>query len=221
MSNFSHIKLILWDCDGVLVDSERLAARAFYQIISSFNGMQTEDQVFHSLKGGSIYNAIDYVHSTIALPPGFDVEKEYRRISFQLFKNELKAVEGVEEILKGITIEHCVASNGPRIKIIHNLELTNLMSYFKPTHIFSGHDIQKFKPEPDLFLHAARTLKVDVERCLVMEDSVHGVDAAIQAGMSCLAYVEEGPLEIFREKGVHAFRRMSDLKNLLREHLAE
>ncbi len=217
MNEYAQVELVLWDCDGVLVDSERLAAKAFYTIITDLGGTQTEDQVFNSLKGGSIYKAIDYVHSQITVPKNVDIEKAYRKLSFQLFTEHLQAVKGVEAVVSAIAVKQCVASNGPRIKIAHNLGVTGLMKYFREEHIFSGHDIQSFKPEPELFLHAAKNMGVDVNRCLVIEDSIHGVDAAIGAGMSCLAYVENNVVLPFQEKGVSSFEHMSLLHVLLKD----
>lgn len=213
----ANIQLVIWDCDGVLVDSEHLATKAFHNIILELGGNNTYDEVYNSLKGGSIYKAIDYVKVQATVPENFSIEKEYRRRSFELFKNELKAVEGVETILKSLRLRQSVASNGPPIKIIHNLEVTGLLKHFAPQFIFSGHDIQKFKPDPDLFIHVATTLNYDPGQCLVIEDSEHGAHAAKLAGMQCFGYAAETDVESFLKYDAIPFFKMSELQRQMKE----
>lgn len=212
--NLQRIQLVIWDCDGVLVDSERLASKAFYNIIQLHGGSPSEQDVYKSLKGGSIYKAIDYVRQQVDVPVNFDIEREYRKLSFELFTNELRAVDGVEKIICSFDKIQCVASNGPRIKIDHNLRLTGLKKYFDDSHIFSGHDIQSFKPDPRLFKLVSETFGVSPEDCLVIEDSAHGAQAAQDAGMYCLGYAyETDPLD-FTQFNAKPFNSMEQLLQL-------
>ncbi|MBK9107150.1 MAG: HAD-IA family hydrolase [Saprospiraceae bacterium] len=209
------IQLVIWDCDGVLVDSEHLATKAFHNIILELGGTSTYDEVYHSLKGGSIYKAIDYVKAQAIVPESFLIEQEYRSRSFELFKQELKAVAGVESILQSLQVNQSVASNGPQIKILHNLEVTGLLKHFKREHIFSGHDIQKFKPDPDLFIHVATTLNYAPYQCLIIEDSEHGAHAAKLAGMQCFGYAAETNVESFLKYDAIPFYNMAELERHL------
>jgi HAD superfamily hydrolase (TIGR01509 family) len=208
-------QLIIWDCDGVLVDSEWIGARAFTEIIQDLGGVLSVEEVYHALKGGSIYDSIRYVHQNVSVPEDADIEKMYRRRSAELFEKELKQVDGVESVLLQTGHYRCVASNGPRIKIFENLRITGLKSYFPDESIFSGHDIKKFKPEPDLFLLACHTMGATPDRCIVIEDSVHGAEAARAAGMKCYGYSAETPSELFTAKGATPFRKMQDLLQYL------
>lgn len=205
------ILLIIWDCDGVLVDSEHLAAKAFHQIIQMHGGNLSEEFVYSSLKGGSIFKAVDFVQQHVSVPKDYDVAANYRKLSFELFTKELKAIEGVREIVQSLKITQCIASNGPKIKINHNLRITGLTHHFPDDRIFSGHEIGKFKPEPDLFLHAANNLKIPPAQCLVIEDSGHGANAARMAGMQCMGFAAETDPSEFIAHGAQPFADMKEL----------
>ncbi len=210
-----NAELIIWDCDGVLVDSEWLGAKAFVEIINGLGGNVSLEYVYHTLKGGSIHKSVSFVHEHVDVPPEFDVEKIYRSRSDELFEQELKAINGVEAILQKTAEKRCVASNGPKLKIFRNLILTDLKQYFPDEHIFSAHDINAFKPNPDLFLHAAATLGVSPDKCVVIEDSVHGAEAANRAGMKCFGFTEATDPADFRIHNAVPFDKMSDLLYLL------
>ena len=181
-------KLIIWDCDGVLVDSELLGARAFAEIIRTYGCEIDERVVLDELKGGNIHVSLDYVSDITGEKDYEMLERRFRQRSFELFETELRAVEGVEDMVIQLSDFRCVASNGPRIKIMKNLEITGLIKYFANQHIFSGHDIDAFKPEPDLFLYAAENMGFDPQDCIVIEDSLQGAEAADRAGMKCFLY---------------------------------
>ncbi|MBP9210876.1 MAG: HAD family phosphatase [Saprospiraceae bacterium] len=205
------VHLVIWDCDGVLVDSERLAAKAIAIVIREFGGETSPDLVHQTLRGSSLDKAMQFIRTHAHVPPGTGLEEVYRNRSFEIFSNSLKPVPGVESILSGVLALQCVASNGPRPKILHNLRLTGLSGYFSPETIFSGHDLQKFKPDPELFLHAARSLSVDPQNCLVIEDSRHGAQAAALARMKCLGYAAETQPGELTEHRAYPFATMNQL----------
>ena len=207
----ANYQLIIWDCDGVLVDSEHLAAKAFHQIIKIHGGNISEEYVYRSLKGGSIFRAVDFVHQHVTVPANYNVAAHYRQISFDLFAQELKAVDGVMEIVRSLKIGQCIASNGPKIKINHNLRIAGLTHHFPDDRIFSGHEIGKFKPEPDLFLHAANSMNIPPAHCLVIEDSGHGANAARMAGMQCMGFAAETNPSEFIAHGAQPFADMKEL----------
>ena len=208
-------KLIIWDCDGVLVDSEWIGARAFTDIINELGGQLTVSEVYHSLKGGDIYKSIQFVKEQVTIRDDAEIVTRYRKLSSELFEKELKQVSGVEKVLSSTTKHRCVASNGPRIKIFENLRITGLMKYFEPHTIFSGHDIQSFKPEPHLFLMAAELMGTNPDSCIVIEDSLHGANAASAAGMFCFGYCAETEPEAFSALGATPFHSMDELLQYL------
>lgn len=207
--------LIIWDCDGVLVDSEWIGARAFSEIIQELGGHCTTEEVYHALKGGSIFDSIKYVEQKTATSVDLDIEQLYRKRSHQLFQQELKQVDGVEEVLKSTSTYRCIASNGPKIKIFQNLHITRLKEYFDDHAIFSGHDIDRFKPLPDLFLLAAKKMGSHPNHCIVIEDSIFGAMAAQAAGMQCYGYCAETDASDFIRYGAKPFNHMRELLEVL------
>ncbi|MBK9256038.1 MAG: HAD family hydrolase [Saprospiraceae bacterium] len=210
-----NVELIIWDCDGVLVDSEWLGAKAFMEIINELGGNMTVEKVYNTLKGGSIHQSVTFVRDNVFVPDDFDVEKVYRKRSDEMFDRELKAINGVQEVLQQTTNKRCIASNGPKVKIFRNLIITDLKQYFADENIFSAHDINVFKPMPDLFLHAAQIMGVAPKNCLVIEDSGHGAEAAKRAGMKCFGYTEATDRQEFLQHNAIPFNHMSDLLNLI------
>lgn len=179
--------LIIFDCDGVLVDSEPIANRVFAEEVRKLGIPLSNEEAIAQFPGTTMANCIAYVENKwqVKLPETF--VQTFRENSFAAFTKELKEIEGASELVKRLPVEACVASNGPYEKIVHNLTLTNLIQYF-PQRLFSAYLLGRFKPEPHLFLNAAETLGHRPERCLVVEDSIHGLEAAEAAGMASIYY---------------------------------
>ena len=185
------IELVIFDCDGVLVDSEPIAVRIDVQVLASFGMTVTEAEVIERFMGRPprvMQEAIED-HLGEALPDGWDVayERRYR----DAFIAELRTVNGLERALAEIELPSCVASSSGHESLRFKLELTGLYERFAG-RIFSAQDVTNGKPAPDLFLHAAAQLDADPARCVVVEDSVYGVLAARAAGMRALAYAGGG-----------------------------
>ena len=210
-----NIELIIWDCDGVLVDSEWLGAQTFTEILNDFGANLETEYVYNNVKGGSMPKSLAFVRDHVDIPSHYNLERIYRQRSDELFDTDLKPIFGVEEVLKQLPYKICVASNGPKVKIIRYLGITQLKKYFSDEHIFSGHDINIFKPEPDLFLMAAENMGVHPINCVVIEDSIHGVQAASRAGMKCFAYCNEKEVLVMEENGGIPFHKMVSLLDLL------
>jgi HAD superfamily hydrolase (TIGR01509 family) len=213
-------ELVIWDCDGVLVDSEAISSRVFTKIIQDLGGQVPEQEVHEALRGGSIGRSIDFVRQHVSIPVDMNIEQHYRKMSFDYFKRELKQISGVEDVLKSLNIPVCIASNGPKIKIMYNLGITGLDVYFNENAIFSGHDLDAFKPSPDLFIYAAKTMGVLPEKCVVIEDSEHGAKAAKQAEMACFGYCAETKESVFLKYNAIPFKSMNSLLKLLTIHNA-
>jgi HAD superfamily hydrolase (TIGR01509 family) len=181
------IDLIIFDCDGVLVDSEVISCRAHAEILTSHGYPITPDQVFDRFLGRSMRQATAEVEAELgrSLPDDFHAQI-YAEV-FRLFAASLQATPHIEETLAAIAQPKCVASSGPPEKISASLNRVGLYDRFAP-HIFSAVQVRHGKPAPDLFLFAAEQMRTPPARCLVIEDSLAGVTAALAAGMVVLGY---------------------------------
>jgi HAD superfamily hydrolase (TIGR01509 family) len=181
--------LVIFDCDGVLVDSERLSIALDAVFLEQLGWPLSESAIVERFVGRTeaAMRAEIEAHLGRDIGPEWDAfADEYVR----LFDEELEAVVGVADAVDTIQAAGyatCVASSGGHAKIRRNLALTGLADRFGD-RIFSGEDVEHGKPAPDLFLHAAAAMGVDPARCAVVEDSRHGVAAARAAGMWAFAY---------------------------------
>lgn len=178
---------MIFDCDGVLVDSEPISIRVDAIVLNELGWPLTEDEIIERFVGrtsGYMLGEIEK-HLGRSLPEDFDIESSdlYRRE----FETHLKPVPGIGEALDQITIPTCVASSGSHEKMRFTLGLTGLYSRFEG-RIFSASEVSQGKPAPDLFLYAAEKMGVAPERCAVVEDSRFGVEAARAAGMHAFGF---------------------------------
>jgi HAD superfamily hydrolase (TIGR01509 family) len=211
----SRFDLIIFDCDGVLVDSERVTNAVFARMLNELGLPVTLDDMFSDFVGLSMAQCLKQVAERLgrAPPPGF--EAEYRRRSQAALEAELKVVAGVPQMLEALRLPYCVASNGSHDKMRATLGLTGLLPRFAG-RMFSAQEVAAPKPAPDVFLHAARSLDVDPARCLVVEDTPTGVRAGVAAGMTVWAYAALMPASRLIEAGAaSAFAQMADLPLLL------
>ena len=209
----SSIELVIFDCDGVLVDSERLAVRTEATILSKLGWELSESEIVERFVGRSA----QYMHGEIerALGREVDWENEFESRYRQVFERELVAVDGVAEVLDQIKVAKCVASSGTHEKIRFSLGLTDLLDRFGD-RIFSVDDVAHGKPAPDVFLYAAEQMGFEPDECAVVEDSVSGVVAGLAAGMQVYAFAGgvTSDLELSLE-GASVFHRMDQLHRLL------
>ncbi len=181
----SGLGLVVFDCDGVLVDSERLAVRTEAAILGNLGWSLTESEIVDRFVGRSAL----YMQQEIERQLGrrIDWEAEFEVRYRQVFERELVAVEGIFDALDQIAMPVCVASSGSHEKIRFSLGLTGLLDRFTG-RIFSVDDVEHGKPDPDIFLYAARQMDTEPGRCAVVEDSVSGVTAGLAAGMRVFAF---------------------------------
>jgi HAD superfamily hydrolase (TIGR01509 family) len=207
-------KLVIFDCDGVLVDTEHITG-AFFQRYLLDQGMEDPNgEALYRYRGFSLAGAIEDLESRIGKKVHETFIDDFRQETMAAMASDLRAIEGVHDALTAISIAKCVASNGPLIKMQLTLKVTGLRKFFGDA-LFSAYEIKKWKPEPDLFLHAATTMKVDPQRCVVVEDSVHGALAAVAAGMPVFAFAQPHEAEPFQEAGAHCFSKMAELPALI------
>ncbi|MFJ4997293.1 HAD family hydrolase [Microbacterium sp. NPDC088619] len=208
--------LVVFDCDGVLVDSEKVSIEVDRRVLADLGWAISHDEILHRFVGRSsaYFRAEIEAHLGRSLPD--DWEAPYQSWYLDAFARELTAVAGVEAALDEITTATCVASSGSHAKIRRNLAQTGLLPRFAG-RIFSADDVANGKPAPDLFLHAAERLGVDPERCVVVEDSRFGAQAARAAGMRVLGYAGGlTPAEWLEREGATVFTDMRDLPELVR-----
>lgn len=181
----SRFELVIFDCDGVLVDSERLAVRTESEILSGLGWPLTEADIVQRFVGRSAA----YMHQEIERHLGrrVDWDAEFEPRYREVFERELVPVPGIMEALDEITTPMCVASSGSHDKMRFTLGKTGLYDRFDG-RIFSVDEVEHGKPAPDIFLFAAKNMGATPTRCAVVEDSASGVRAGLAAGMSVFAF---------------------------------
>ena len=179
--------LIIFDCDGVLVDSEIVSFEAEAEMFAEIGIGLTAHDLLTRFLGTSIASmfAIIEQENGIKLPADF-AERAARR-TLEAFDRELQPIPGIAELLANLPDRKCVASSSEPPRIRHSLTLAGILHHFEP-HIFSATQVKHGKPAPDLFLLAAERMGAAPTRCLVIEDSVAGVTAARAAGMTVLGF---------------------------------
>jgi HAD superfamily hydrolase (TIGR01509 family) len=181
------IELVIFDCDGVLVDSERLAVRVDVQVLAALGWPLTEQEVVDRFVGRSHAFFVSEIEAHLGRRLPSDWEDPFQRLYRDAFAAHLTPVPGVVDALDRITLPTCVASSGTHEKMRYTLGLTGLYERFAG-RIFSVEEVTRGKPAPDLFLHAAQRMGVEPSACVVVEDSRHGVEAARAAGMLAFGF---------------------------------
>jgi HAD superfamily hydrolase (TIGR01509 family) len=181
------IDLVIFDCDGVLVDSEAISCRAHAETLTRHGYPISEREVLSRFLGISEREARLMVETDSGRKLPDDFEAQIERATLQFYASDLKPTANVRDAILAIDLPRCVASSGTPEKIRHGLACTGLYDLMAP-HIFSAVQVERGKPAPDLFLLAARQMKAAPERCVVIEDSVPGVTGARAAGMTVLGF---------------------------------
>jgi HAD superfamily hydrolase (TIGR01509 family) len=183
----ARVDLVIFDCDGVLVDSEVISCRAHAATLARHGYPITAEQVLQRFLGVSERDARLTIESEIGRMLPDDFEDQVNQATLQFYAGDLRAISHVGDAIAAIDLPKCVASSGTPEKIQHGLTCAGLYDHLAP-HIFSASQVARGKPAPDLFLFAAERMQVSPERCLVIEDSGPGVAGARAAGMSVLGF---------------------------------
>ncbi len=210
-----QVELVIFDCDGVLVDSERLVVKVEAAVLGELGWHLTEEEVTERFMGRSpeFMRAEVQAHLGDTLPTGW--EARFEPIYRQVFESELTAVDGVLEAIERIELPSCVASSSGHEWLRSVLGLTGLLERFDG-RIFSASEVEHGKPAPDLFLHAAEQMSTSPARCVVVEDSRYGVQAARAANMRVLAFAGGlTPPEFLEGPSTTLFDHMRELPKLL------
>jgi HAD superfamily hydrolase (TIGR01509 family) len=207
--------LVILDCDGVLVDSEPIAVRLDVVVLGKLGWHLTEAEVVERFVGRSREYMVGEIEAAIGRPLPAGWEDELRALYREAFEAELAPVDGVVEALDRIAAPTCVASSSSHERLRLTLGLTGLLGRFEG-RIFSAADVANGKPAPDLFLHAADAMGADPRRCVVVEDSWYGVEAARAAGMTAFGYAGGlTPRERLEGPSTTVFDDMRELPALL------
>lgn len=207
--------LVIFDCDGVLVDSEVLSIAVAEFILADLGWSMERDEIIARFVGRSDEHFVAVVEDYLGRNLPNDWEDSYQHLYHEAFTRDLQPVPGIVEALDAITVPTCVASNGSHEKMRFTLGLTGLWSRFDG-RIFSASEVAHGKPAPDLFLHAASTLGYEPTDCVVIEDSPAGVQAALAAGMKVIAYAGGvTPRERLAGTGVTIVDNMSELPHMV------
>jgi HAD superfamily hydrolase (TIGR01509 family) len=212
--------LVIFDCDGVLVDSEALACQVDADILTGLGIPYTRDEIISQFVGVSLKDMVAQIEREHERSLPADFAETLNRTLFARFERELRPTEGVREAILALPHRRCVASSSLPERIAFSLRLTGLDDLFE--HVFSASEVQRGKPAPDLFLHAAERMGSSADHCVVIEDSVAGVQAARAAGMTVIGFAGGGhcgPEHVDRLKAAGALSvidRMAELPDTLR-----
>ena len=208
--------LLIFDCDGTLVDSELIALEVLSDLMGALGRPMTVAACLDAFMGLHNEDIVRAIERLVGRPLAPDAGASMRARMVARMQVELQPVPGVAAVLAGLEGPRCVASSSDPARIALSLALTGLAGFFGP-HLFSATQVSQGKPAPDLFLFAARTMGFAARDCLVVEDSVAGVEAGLRAGMGVVGFagashVDAGHAARLRAAGAHAvIAAMADL----------
>ncbi|MGO4574056.1 HAD family hydrolase [Microvirga sp. 2TAF3] len=212
--------LLIFDCDGVLVDSELLACQIEAEFLSALGFSYTLEDILRNFVGRSMRDAMAQIERDHGRPLPPDFSARANRALFARFETDLHAIPDIRDAILSLPHPRCVASSSTPERIALSLRVTGLDDLF--TDVFSAVEVERGKPAPDLFLHAASRMSAHPTECLVIEDSPAGVQAAIAAGMRVIGFTGgghcgSGHADKLRGAGAPVIlERMTDLPEMVR-----
>lgn len=227
-ASFNSGPLVIFDCDGVLVDSEPLSVRVLVEALNRHGIDMAEEEAYQRFLGRSLATMRQVMDEEYDFHTGPEFLETLRLDLYDLFKTDLQPIPGIAETLDALALlnlPRCVASSSQLERIRLSLSITGILDKLEP-HIFSASMVQNGKPAPDLFLHAAGEMGVAPENCIVIEDSPAGIEAAQRAGMKVFAFTGGSHAGVpgYRER-IDAlspdliFDAMPDLLHLVKNHM--
>jgi HAD superfamily hydrolase (TIGR01509 family) len=213
-----RFELVIFDCDGVLVDSETISNRVLAETLTANGLPTTSEQALEFYKGRLLRDVTARAEERLgaSLPAGWIEQFEAARAI--AFDNELKAIDGSREAVEAVKaagIDVCVGTQGKAFKTAQTLGITGLRELFDDDAIFTAYEVPRGKPFPDLFLHAAQSRGVAPAKTAVVEDTTIGVTAAVAAGMTVYGYAHETPAAAIEEAGGKSFTQFNYLVDQL------
>jgi len=184
------MKAVIFDCDGTLVDSEGLWHEVLVEAVAEQGLTLSVAEAIEAFRGGKMADCLADLEARLGRSLPADFEPALRARVAEVFRARLRPFDGAIELVRSLassSLSICVASSGPPEKIETSLSLTGLRPFFEG-RVFSSYDVGVWKPDPGLFLHAARAMGVPAEDCVVVEDSLLGIRAGLAAGMTVFAF---------------------------------
>jgi HAD superfamily hydrolase (TIGR01509 family) len=207
--------LVIFDCDGVVVDSERIVHEVFGDFIRSLGADLDTARMYELFLGRRLADCLAIVEGITGRPAPRDALDRYRVERDRVLREQVQPIEGVREVLEALTVPYCIASSGDHAKMRATLGATGLLPLFEG-RLFSGTEVRRGKPAPDVFLLAAERMGADPARAAVIEDSVNGVLAGCAAGMTVFGFAGLVPAADLAAAGATStFTRMHELPALL------
>jgi len=207
-------KFIIFDCDGVLVDTEEISCGVLAEEARKLGADLSNQEALEIFSGTSYSSVLDFIAKRLGKKLPEDFEANFRKRTFEEFEKNLQPIPGIHEVVKKLQLPFCVASNAPAYKVEFNLKLVKLFPFFE-NKIFSAYQVNAWKPDPTLFLTAAKTMGFSSSETMVIEDSPVGVQAAVTANMKVLGYAKGKKAEILKSKGATVISDMSEIFNHL------
>jgi HAD superfamily hydrolase (TIGR01509 family) len=217
-SGLGDLDLVIFDCDGVLVDSEVISNEALTRALSSEGLAMTLQETRRDFQGLLLADIAARAEAELGRKLPGDWLERYERDRDEAFRRELRPVSGAAEAVQRISaagVAICVGSQAKLKKIRLSLGLTGLRDLFDADALFSSYSVPRGKPYPDVFLHAAAAMNAEPSRSVVVEDSVSGVTAAVSAGMRVFGYVADSDEQALRAAGAETLRSLEELPSLL------
>ncbi|HEV3035416.1 MAG TPA: HAD-IA family hydrolase [Solirubrobacteraceae bacterium] len=217
-SGLGDLDLVIFDCDGVLVDSEVISNEALTRALSSEGLAMTLQETRRDFQGLLLADIAARAEAELGRKLPGDWPERYERDRDEAFRRELRPVSGAAEAVQRISaagVAICVGSQAKLKKIRLSLGLTGLRDLFDADALFSSYSVPRGKPYPDVFLHAAAAMNAEPSRSVVVEDSVSGVTAAVSAGMRVFGYVADSDEQALRAAGAETLRSLEELPSLL------
>jgi HAD superfamily hydrolase (TIGR01509 family) len=218
----NQLDLVIFDCDGVLVDSEILAARVEAELLTQAGFEISAEELAETYAGLTFKDILLSIEQRAGIPLQASLIDRAEDMVDRRLRQDVRAIDGVHEAVAGVTVPRCICSNSSKERIEFMLNKARLLPLFSG-RIFSALETpsRKTKPAPDVFLHAAETLKADPARTFVIEDSVHGITGARDAGMRVIGFTGAshsypGHADALTEAGAETvIRRWAELKSVL------
>lgn len=212
------LELVIFDCDGVLVDSEAISNDVLARMLSAEGLPTTLMEARRDYQGLLLTEVLERAQERLGRSLPGDWLAHYERVRAGEFRRELRPVQGAAEVVEGVLargVAVCVASQGKLEKTRLSLDITGLRRLFPEHALFSAWSVPRGKPHPDLFLHAAAEMGVDPTHCVVVEDTPSGVTAGARAGMRVLGYAADSDEQALRRAGATIFGSLERLPELL------
>lgn len=205
-----NYEAVIFDCDGVLVDSESISNRYLVELAQE-EGIDIDlHYSLHNFQGHALAHVFQEMEKLKGSALKASFEEDFRQRTFKAFAEEIQAVDGAKDLIKSLNCPTAVASNGPRNKMDITLKAAGLHSYFEG-RIFSAYDINSWKPNPKLFLHAAQKINANPANTIIVEDSPAGVEAALKGGFKVYALAREHTRNQLEQSGATLIEHLSEI----------